>query len=84
MGGIGKYFSQEVTFKLMTEGTGLRTQEKVCVLGEGQHYSQGDKRNKNNDNSDDNDRKSNIEQLCASHHTKYLTTIYSLIFTSNF
>ena len=55
LGGVGKYFSQEVTFKLMTEGTGgPRSQEKVCVLGEGRHYSQGNKRN---DNSDEADRK---------------------------
>ena len=55
LGGVGKYFSQEATFKLMTEGTGgPRSQEKVGVLGEGRHYSQGNKRN---DNSDEADRK---------------------------
>ena len=34
-GGVGKYFSQEVTFKLMREGTGgPRSQEKgLCVGG---------------------------------------------------
>lgn len=46
-----------MTFKLTAEDVEDLGQEQVCVLGEEQHYSQGNKRNNDNDSSDvDNSR----------------------------